>query len=171
MKAKILLLSALAAVGMMFTSCDDDDDNGSFADGAQAKITKFEAITVDAVPGQPATEETPEVPGTPASFTLRAEYKMAEGYVCGGAGFCYSTNPDPTIYDNGVKAENLVSPLSRPRSTNFSALPSRPIYVRMSPSTRAASYIPNRLYLTRRLPNPNSLKLQVRAVRLLLNNV
>ncbi len=107
MKAKILLLSALAAVGMMFTSCDDDDDNGSFADGAQAKITKFEAITVDAVPGQPATEETPEVPGTPASFTLRAEYKMAEGYVCGGAGFCYSTNPDPTIYDNGVKAENL----------------------------------------------------------------
>lgn len=26
MKAKILLLSALAAVGMMFTSCDDDDD-------------------------------------------------------------------------------------------------------------------------------------------------
>ena len=29
MKAKILLLSALAAVGMMFTSCDDDDDNGS----------------------------------------------------------------------------------------------------------------------------------------------
>lgn len=107
MKAKILLLSALAAVGMMFTSCDDDDDNGSFADGAQAKITKFEAITVDEVPGQPATEETPEVPGTPASFTLSAEYKMAGDAVCGGAGFCYSANPNPTIYDNGVKAENL----------------------------------------------------------------
>lgn len=115
MKAKILLLSALAAVGMMFTSCcDDDDDNGSFDDGAQAKITKFEAITVEATPGQEATETTPAVPATPASFTLSAEYKMAGDAVCAGAGFCYSTNPNPTIYDNGVKAANLAE-------TTFSA--------------------------------------------------
>ena len=107
MKAKILLLSALAAVGMMFTSCDDDDDNGSFADGAQAVITKVETVKVVAVPGQDATADTPAVPEVPASFTLKAQYKMAEGAVCGGAGFCYSTNPNPTIYDNALKSEDI----------------------------------------------------------------
>lgn len=94
---------------MMFTACDDDDDNGGFVDDAQAVITKIEASTVEANPGSEATEDSPAVPATPASFTLSAEYKMVGNAVCSGAGFCYSTEPNPTIYDNGVKADVLTA--------------------------------------------------------------
>lgn len=95
MKAKILLLSALAAVGMMFTSCDDDDDKVDFG-GNQAVITKVEAVA------NPATEEAP------ASTTLSAEFKMEGDALCSGAGFCYSTtSKTPTMYDNALRSENI----------------------------------------------------------------
>ena len=101
MKAKILLLSALAAVGMMFTACDDDDDKGNF-DGQDAAITKVEVIKTPAVD---ATETTEAVP---ASLILKAQYKMAGDAVCSGAGFCYSTTSEtPTIYDNAIRSTDI----------------------------------------------------------------
>ncbi len=101
MKAKIFLLSALAAVGMLFTACDDDDDKVDF-DGQQAVITKVEAI---ATPAVDATETTEAVPAT---LTLKAQYKLESGAACGAAGFCYSTtSATPTIYDSGIRSTDI----------------------------------------------------------------
>ncbi|MCM1503914.1 MAG: hypothetical protein NC127_01805 [Muribaculum sp.] len=101
MKAKIFLLSALAAVGMLFTACDDDDDNVNF-NGQQAVITKVEAV---ATPAVDATETTEAVPAT---LTLKAQYKMEGDAACGGAGFCYSkTSKTPTMYDNAIRSTDI----------------------------------------------------------------
>lgn len=89
MKAKIFFLSALVAVGMAFTGCDDDHvDSHDPIDTSVSNQVSVNAPVAD--------EVQPTFATLTASFTMKGDYKP------GGLGFCYSTTQNPDIYKNKV---------------------------------------------------------------------